>query len=60
MLVAALGLTAPQILGLSVLAALVSTVGNLLATWLRDFLFVRSFERWKESRTLLSVYRKIP
>jgi hypothetical protein len=52
------GLTASEILGLSVLAALVTTVGNLLATWLREFLFVRSFERWKERRALLSVFRK--
>jgi len=52
------GLTASQILGLSVIAALVTTVGNLLATWLREFLFVRSFERWKDRRTLLSVFRK--
>ncbi len=57
-MVAVFGLTAPQILGLSVIAALVTTVGNLLGTWLKEFLFVRSFERWKERRTLLSVYRK--
>jgi hypothetical protein len=52
------GLTTSQLLGLSVLAALVTTVGSLLATWLRDFLFVRSFERWKDRRTLLSAYRR--
>jgi hypothetical protein len=56
--VAALGLSASEILGLSVLAALVTTVGNLVATWLREYLFVRSFERWKERQTLLSAYRK--
>jgi hypothetical protein len=53
-----LGLTGSQILGLSVIAALVTTVGSLIALWLREFLFVRSFERWKERRSLESVYRK--
>jgi hypothetical protein len=55
---AVLGLTTPQILGLSVLAALVTTIGNLVATWLREYMFVRSFERWRDRRTLLSVFRK--
>lgn len=53
-----LGLTTSEILALSVIAALVTTVGNLLATWLKEFLFVRSFERWKERQALLSVFRK--
>jgi hypothetical protein len=52
------GWSAAQILGLSVLAALVTTLGNLLATWLKEYLFVRSFERWKERRDLVRVYRK--
>lgn len=51
------GLTGSEILGLSVIATLVTTVGNLIATYLREFLFVRSFERWKERRSLLTVYR---
>jgi hypothetical protein len=53
-----LGLTGSEILGLSVIAALVTTVGSLIALWLREFLFVRSFEQWKERRTLQSVYRR--
>jgi hypothetical protein len=52
------GLTVSQILGLSVIAALVTTVGNLLATWLKEFLFARSFERWKARQALLTAYRK--
>lgn len=52
------GLTTPQLLALSVLAAVVSTAGSLLALVLKELFFVRSFERWKERRTLLSVYRK--
>src|ERR1022692_632603 len=52
------GLTASQVLGLSVLAALVTTVGSLLATFLKDFLFARSLERWRDRRTLLTAYRK--
>ena len=52
------GLTLEQLLGLTVFAALVTTVGNLFATVLTDFFFNRSFEQWKERRTLLSVYRK--
>jgi hypothetical protein len=52
------GLSGSQVLGLTVLAALVTTVGNLLASWLKDFVFVRSFERWKDRRTLESLYSR--
>jgi hypothetical protein len=52
------GLTALQLLGLSVVAALVTTAGSLFALVLKEYFFARSFERWKERRTLLSVYRK--
>ncbi|HEY6770263.1 MAG TPA: hypothetical protein VI386_36435 [Candidatus Sulfotelmatobacter sp.] len=47
-----------QLLQFTVLAAVVTTIGNLLATVLKEFLFARSFERWKERRSLLSVYRR--
>jgi hypothetical protein len=57
-LVAILDLTASEILGLSVLGALVTTVGNLVATWLKEYLFVRSLERWRERQGLLAVYRR--
>lgn len=52
------GLTVLQLLGLSVIGALVTTAGSLLALVLREYFFVRSFERWKERRALLSIYRK--
>jgi hypothetical protein len=52
------GLSGSQFFGLTVLAALVTTVGNLLATWLKDFVFVRSFERWKDRRTLEALYSR--
>jgi len=52
------GLTATELLGLSVVAAVISVVGNLLALALREFLFVRSFERWKERRALRVVYQR--
>jgi len=52
------GLTATELLGLSVVAALFSVAGNLLALVLREFLFVRSFERWKERRALRTVYQR--
>jgi hypothetical protein len=52
------GLAPKELLGLGVLAAAVTTAGNLLATILKDFFFSRAFEKWKERRTLMSVYRK--
>jgi hypothetical protein len=52
------GVPISQLLTFTVLAAVVTTIGNLLATFLKDFLFARSFERWKERRSLLSVYRR--
>jgi hypothetical protein len=52
------GLKAQDLLGLAVLAAIVTAAGNLLATVLKDFFFARYFEEWKERRTLMSVYRK--
>lgn len=52
------GLTAAQLLGLSVVAAVISVAGNLVALVLREFLLVRSFERWKERRALRAVYQR--
>jgi len=52
------GLKPQELLALTVLAAVVTTAGNLLATFLKEFFFARSFEEWKERRTLMSVYRK--
>jgi len=52
------GLTTGQLLGLSVLAAVVSTLGSILGTIIKEFFLARSLERWRESRTLLAVFRK--
>jgi hypothetical protein len=52
------GLKLQELLALTVLAAVVTAAANLLATVLKDFFFTRSFEQWKEHRTLMSVYRK--
>lgn len=52
------GLTGAQLLGFTVLAAVVTTFGNLLATFLKDYLFTRSFERWKTRQQLRQVYLK--
>lgn len=51
-------LSAKELFGLSVLAALITTAGNLLATVLKEVLFARSFENWKSQKSLASVYRR--
>jgi hypothetical protein len=43
-------------LGLTVVAALISVMGNLVARYLKDFLGVRSFERWKAQQSLVALY----
>jgi hypothetical protein len=52
------GLTPADLLGLSVFAALVAAVGNLLALVLREFFLVRSYDRWKERQSLRAVYQR--
>ena len=44
------------ILGLSVLGAIVTTAGSLLATVVKDFFFARSLEKWKARQQLRQVY----
>ncbi len=53
------GLTAGNLLSLTVLAAIVTTLGNLFATVLKDFLFARSLEKWKSKQQLRQVYLKL-
>lgn len=53
-----LGLTWPQLLGLSVVAAIVSVLGSLVATWLKDYLFARSLERWKSRQAIVAIYAR--
>jgi hypothetical protein len=45
-------------LGLTVVGAVVSTLGALFGILLKDYFFSRSFERWKQRQTLELVYQK--
>ena len=47
-----------QVLGLTVVGALVTTTGTLLGLFLREVLLARSFERWKARQSLAQVARK--
>ena len=51
-------LPAGTLFSLAVLGALVTAAGNLIATTLKDYVFVRSFEKWKSRQQLRSVYIK--
>jgi len=51
-------MTLPQVLGLSVVAAIVTTIGSLIALFLKEYVFSRSFERWKNRNTSQQVYEK--
>ena len=53
-----LGIPLATFLTFSVIAALITTFGNLLALYLKDILAVRSFEKWKARQALLAAYRK--
>src|SRR5258708_4145246 len=48
-----------KILGLGFLGALVTTVGSLIATVVKDFFFARSLEKWKSRQELRQVYLKL-
>jgi hypothetical protein len=47
-----------KLLGLTVLAAIVTTSGTLLGLFLKELFFARSFERWKTKQSLAEVSRK--
>jgi hypothetical protein len=47
-----------QVLGLTVVGALVTTGGTLLGLFLKEVLLARSFERWKARQSLEQVFRK--
>lgn len=53
-----LGLDLKTWLGLTVLAAAISTVGALFGIVLKDYFFTRSLERWKQRQTLEVVYQR--
>jgi len=52
------GLDLKTLLGLSVLAAAISTLGTLFGILLKDYFFSRSFEMWKQKQTLELLYNK--
>lgn len=45
-------------LGFTVVGAIITTLGSLIALFLKDFLFVRYFDSIKEKRTLKSLFKK--
>ncbi|MBD8552567.1 hypothetical protein [Sphingomonas sp. CFBP 8764] len=51
-------MTLKEIFGLTVLGAIVTTSGSLLALYIKEFVAARWLERWKARQTLLSVYRR--
>ena len=53
-----LNLPAKDLLTLGVVAALITTVGSLFATLLKDFILARSLENWKDKRSLESIYKR--
>lgn len=53
-----LGLDLKTWLGLTVLGAIVSTLGALFGVVLKDYFFSRSFERWKQRQTSEQLYQK--
>ncbi|WP_410791154.1 hypothetical protein [Kribbella sp. C-35] len=52
------GLTNAELLGLSAFAAVIAVAGNLLALVLRELVLARSYDRWKERRSLRAVYQQ--
>ena len=51
-------MTPKDYLGFTVIAALVTFVGNIVALYLKDYLGARSFERWKAEQSLIALYNK--
>jgi hypothetical protein len=51
-------LPAKELFALTVLGAVVSTIGNLLATILKEYFFVRSLENWRTQRGLRAAFKK--
>ncbi len=53
-----LGLKYEQWLAFSLVAALISTFGSLLGLYLKEYFFARSFESWKQRKSLERIYEK--
>lgn len=51
-------ITIKEALGLGVLGAFVSTLGTLIGLFLKDFIAVRAFERWKAKIAAEQVFRR--
>jgi hypothetical protein len=45
-------------LAFTVVAAIISTLGALLGVFLKDYIFSRSFEQWKQKQTLETLYHR--
>lgn len=50
--------SSPSVLTFTVIAAIVTVLGSLIALFVKDFLLVRYFERYKEIRSLKKVSKK--
>lgn len=50
-------MTWPNILGFTVLAAVITTAGSLLAMFIKEFVAARWLDRYRARQTLLGVYR---
>lgn len=53
-----LGLPIETWFGLTVLGAIISTAGTLLGTVLKEYFFIRSFEKWKQKKILEQLYQR--
>lgn len=51
-------MTWKEILGLTVLAAVITTSGSLLAMYIKEFVAARWLEKWKNRQSLMTAYRK--
>ena len=52
------GLSAKDLLGLTVLGAFITTLGTLVGLALKEHFFARSFELWKSRRVLEALFQK--
>lgn len=53
-----LNLTLKDFLGFSVVGALIATIGSFIALYLKYVILARSFEQWKEGRSLNAIFDK--
>ena len=51
-------MTWQQILSLTILGSIITTLGSLLALYIKEFVAVRWLDRWRARQTLLGVYRR--